>query len=214
MEEGMRIGVLGSGKVGGAIGKGLARRGYPVTFASRDPSAKRASLGEALTAQVADPQQTVDASDLLVVAIPWNGLPEVLAGLKGLEGKILLDATNVLRVDGVRKLALEGSPFASGALSGGEELARLVPGARVVKAFNTIGFGLMDQPQFSQRPTMLVAGDDPSAKQTVMGLSEELGFEAMDAGPLSSAVALEALARAWVGLSFTLGRNFAFKVLR
>lgn len=196
----MNIGILGSGKVGGAIGKGLAKRGHSVTFASRDPAgAKQALLSEAPNAQVAGLQETVAGSDLLVIAIPWNVLPEAFQGLNGLEGKILLDATN---------------RFGNFERSAGEDLAALVPGAKVVKAFNTIGFDHMDGPQFAQKPSMLVAGDDLGAKRQVMQLSEELGFEAVDAGPLSSAAALEALARAWVGLSRTLGRNFAFRVLR
>ncbi len=196
----MKIGILGSGHVGGAIGKGLAKRGHAVVFATRDPSgAKQEILSEVPSAKVAGLQETVDASDLLVIAIPWNVLPEVLKDLKNLEGKILLDATN---------------RFGPAEKSAAEDLAALAPGAKVVKAFNTIGFEHMDAPKFAEKPSMLVAGDDLEAKKSVMGLSEELGFEAVDAGPLSSAAALESLAKTWVGLTRSLGRNFAFRVLR
>lgn len=196
----MNVGIVGSGKVGGAIGKGLARRGHTVVFASRDPSgAKQELLGGAPGARVAALQEAVDASEVLVVAMPWTVLPEAIRNLKGLEGKILLDATN---------------RFGNFERSAAEDLAALVPGAKVVKAFNTLGFEHMDGPQFSEKPSMLVAGDDNHAKQIVMKLSEELGFEAIDAGPLSSAAALELLARTWVGLTRTLGRDFAFRVLR
>ncbi|GEM83016.1 MAG: NADPH-dependent F420 reductase [Meiothermus sp.] len=196
----MNVGILGSGKVGGAIGKGLARRGHTVVFASRDPlGSKQELLSQVPAARVQTLQETVDASDLLVVAIPWNALPDVLSGLRGLEGKILLDATN---------------RFGNFEKSAAEDLAALIPGAKVVKAFNTLGYEHMDGPQFIEKPSMLVAGDDLQAKRIVMQLSEELGFEAIDAGPLSSAAALELLARTWVGLTRTLGRNFAFRVLR
>jgi hypothetical protein len=126
-------------------------------------------------------------------------LPEVLSGLTRLEGKILLDATN---------------RFGPATQSAGEDLAALVPGARVVKAFNTIGFDHMDSPSFPEQPSMLVAGDDALAKQHVMQLAAELGFEAVDAGPLSNAGTLEALASAWVGLSRVIGRDFAFRIVR
>lgn len=197
----MNIGILGSGNVGGALGKGWAKRGHSVVFATRDPNSEKAKALLAATpnAKVAGLQETVDSSDILLVAIPWNALPEVLKSLKGLEGKIIIDATN---------------RFGASTLSAAEELAQLVPGAKVVKAFNTIGSDHMDQPQFSDKPTMLVAGNDAQAKQTVMTLAEDLGFEAMDAGMLQSAAAIESLAKAWVGLSRIWGRDFAFKVVK
>ncbi|MDX2005009.1 MAG: NAD(P)-binding domain-containing protein [Meiothermus sp.] len=194
----MKVGIIGSGKVGGAIGIGLAKRGHAVVFSSRDPLNPRAEL-LAAGAQVRSVQETVHGAEVLVVALPWNILPEVLGGLKGLEGKILIDATN---------------RFGSFDKSAGEELAALVPGVRVVKAFNTIGFEHMDAPAFAEKPTMLLAGNDAEAKQTVARLAQELGFEPLDAGPLSSSAALEAVARAWVGLTRAIGRNFAFRILQ
>lgn len=197
----MRIGVLGSGRVGGTLGTAWAKRGHTVTFATRDPNSDkaRALIRNAPNAHLAGLQDTVDASDLLVIALPWNVLPEVLSGLTRLEGKILLDATN---------------RFGPATQSAGEDLAALVPGARVVKAFNTIGFDHMDSPSFPEQPSMLVAGDDALTKQHVMQLAAELGFEAVDAGPLSNAGTLEALASAWVGLSRVIGRDFAFRIVR
>jgi 8-hydroxy-5-deazaflavin:NADPH oxidoreductase len=162
---------------------------------------KKANALRATTpnAKIAGLQETVDASDILLVAIPWNVLPDVLKNLTGLETKVLIDATN---------------RFGDFKLTAAEELAQLVPGANVVKAFNTIGFDHMDNRQFSDKPTMLIAGDDAEAKQTVMTLAEDLGFEAMAAGMLQGAAATESLARARVGLSRVLGRDFAFKVVK
>jgi 8-hydroxy-5-deazaflavin:NADPH oxidoreductase len=198
----MNIGILGSGKVGGALGQGWAKQGHNVMFATRDPNSEKAKALLAATpnAKVAGLQETVNASDILLIAFPWNVLPDVLKTLTGLETKILIDATN---------------RFTPGtAPSVVEELAQLVPGAKVIKAFNTIGFDHMDQPQFSAQPTMLIAGDDAQAKQTVMTLAEALGFEAMDAGMLQGAAAVESLAKAWVGLSRVWGRDFAFKIVK
>lgn len=197
----MKIGVLGSGRVGGALGTAWAKRGHTVTFATRDPGSDkaRALIQNAPDARLAGLQDTVDASDLLVIALPWNVLPEALSGLTRLEGKILLDATN---------------RFGPATQSAGEDLATLVPGAKVIKAFNTIGFDHMDGPQFPEQPSMLIAGDDATAKQHIMQLATELGFEAVDAGPLTNASTLEALAKAWVGLSRVIGRDFAFRIVR
>lgn len=194
----MRIGIIGSGQVGGTLGMALAKRGHTVVFSSRDPGNPKAEF-LAVGAQVVSVQETVHSAEVLVVALPWNILPEALSGLKGLEGKILIDATN---------------RFGSFDKSAGEELAGLAPGARVVKAFNAIGFEHMNGPDFTEKPTMLLAGNDAEAKQAVAGLAEELGFAPLDAGPLSSATALEAVARAWVSLARAIGRNFAFKVLQ
>ena len=193
----MKIGIIGSGKVGGTIGLALAKRGHAVVFSSRDPRNPRAEL-QVPNAQVMSVQETVHNAEVLVVALPWNILPEVLGGLKGLEGKIIVDATN---------------RFGNFDKSAGEELAALVPGAKVVKAFNTIGFEQMDAPQFAEAPTMLIAGNDAEAKGVVAGFAKELGFETLDAGPLSSSTALEATARAWVSLTRAIGRNFAFRIL-
>jgi 8-hydroxy-5-deazaflavin:NADPH oxidoreductase len=220
-EKIMNIGILGSGKVGGALGAGWAKRGHVVTFATRDPKGEKAKalLVATPNAKIAGLQETVDSSDILLLAIPWTSLPAVLKTLRGLEAKIIIDATNrfgpgyspQIKAEDVDALILAEKPASQ---SAAEDLAQLVPGAKVVKAFNTIGFDHMDKPQFSDKPTMLVAGDDVGAKQSVMKLAEDLGFEALDAGMLSSATALESLAKAWVGLSRVWGRDFAFKVLK
>jgi len=102
------------------------------------------------------------------------------------------------------------------AASGAEEIAGLAPGARVVKAFNTIGAELLAGPRFDmQSATMFICGGDAQAKSIVASLAQKLGFEVVDAGPLSSAGMLESLARLWVSLARGgLGRNIAFKLLR
>ena len=90
-------------------------------------------------------------------------------------------------------------------------------GARVVKAFNTTGAGNMANPKFgTQAATMFICGDDESAKATVGKLAEELGFEAVDAGPLMAARYLEPLAMLWIHLALKMGwgTNFAFKILK
>lgn len=196
----MNIGIIGSGKVGGALGRGLAKHGHRVVFGTRDQTGEKARglVGDLENARLGTPQDAA-SNDVLVIALPWTVLPEVIGQLGDLTGKILIDATN---------------RFTPATNSAAEDLAALAPGAHVVKAFNTIGAEHMDAPQFQPVPSMLIAGDDAHAKATVTQLASELGFEVIDAGALSSAASLEFLARAWVGLSRTVGRGVAFKLLR
>ncbi|SRR6266404_4139998 len=125
-------------------------------------------------------------------------------------GKILIDCTNPLKPD------LSGLSIGQ-STSAAEQIADLAKGARVVKAFNTTGAGNMANPKFGpQDATMFICGDDGSAKATVVKLAEELGFEAVDAGPLLAARYLEPLAMLWIHLAFKMGwgTNFAFKILK
>lgn len=146
----------------------------------------------------------------MLLATPWGAAQDALRAAGDLKGKILVDATNPLKPD-FSGLALGHTT------SAGEEVARWAPGARVVKAFNTIGAQHMTDPRIAgQRPSMFVCGDDPAAKQTVAGLAEALGFEPVDAGPLTQARLLEPLAMLWISLAYAhgLGTNIGFRLLR
>jgi predicted dinucleotide-binding enzyme len=201
----MNIGIIGSGTVGGRLGTGLASKGHNVKFSSREPqSAKmRALVAEAgPRASAATAGETVAFGDIIVVAMPWDGLEATIKNTGNWAGKTVIDATNRF------------GPSASG-LSAAEDLAKLIPGAKVVKAFNTIGAEHMVDPDFGdQKPTMFICGDDAGAKATVGQLTEQLGFEVVDVGPLSAAAMLESLARLWVTLARRDGRDVAFKLLR
>jgi predicted dinucleotide-binding enzyme len=100
--------------------------------------------------------------------------------------------------------------------SAAEEVARLAPGARVVKALNTVGAPVMAKPQIAgERAVMLHCGDDAGAKAVTAQLVEALGFEPLDCGPLVNARLLEPVAMLWIYLAFTgMGVDFAFKLLR
>lgn len=221
----MNIGIIGSGKVGGRLGTRWAQEGHRVRFGVRDPqSAKARALIAAAgnDASAGALHETVDFGDVLVVALHWNVLPTIMAELAGssdrssassgdsadddsrdrFAGKIVIDATNRMYIAG-------------GTQSASEDLADMLPGARVVKAFNSIGANNLEDPTFDgERPTMLIAGDDADAKAVVSSLAEDLGFEPVDAGPHTQSGALEALAGVWVKLSSSLGRDFAFRVIR
>jgi predicted dinucleotide-binding enzyme len=207
----MKIGIIGSGNVGGTLGTRWAQAGHQVTFASRKPESKEmrellANAGpNARAGTVADATQ----EELLLVATPWPNTEEALRSAGDLSGKILIDATNPL-------LNLDALDLGT-TTSGGEKVAQWARGARVVKAFNTVGNNIMADPAFDgRRPVLFYCGDDKAAKQTVAPLIAELGFDPIDAGPLSQARTLEPFALLWISLAFKegLGREFAFQLLR
>ncbi|HXA50248.1 MAG TPA: NADPH-dependent F420 reductase [Candidatus Acidoferrum sp.] len=207
----MKIGIIGSGNVGGTLGTRWAQAGHQVTFASRKPESKEmrellANAGpNARAGTVADATQ----EQLLLVATPWPNTEEALRSAGDLSGKILIDATNPL-------LNLDALDLGT-TTSGGEKVAQWARGARVVKAFNTVGNNIMADPAFDgRRPVLFYCGDDKAAKQTVAPLIAELGFDPIDAGPLSQARTLEPFALLWISLAFKegLGREFAFQLLR
>lgn len=204
----MNIGILGAGNVGATLGTGWARKGHAVWFGSRDPqsaelaavvakagaNARAASLAEAAKAEV------------VVVTLPWPATREVLQGLD-LRGRIVLDATNPL-LPGLAGLELGHDT------SGAEKVAEWAPGAKVVKIFNTTGYNNMADPVYHGQATFMpYCGDDAGAKQAAAQLAADLGFDAVDAGPLSHARLLEPWAMTWIWLAVKggLGRDFAFQ---
>ena len=155
------------------------------------------------------PLNQAASAEVGVLAVPWSAVKDALSAAGSLQGKILVDATNPLTPN--LELALGFSN------SAGETVARLAPGARVVKAFNTTGAENMAKArEFASRPMMSVAGDDAEAKVIVIKLAEELGFEAIDAGALKAARLLEPLAMFWIKQAYAqkFGTNFAFTLTR
>ena len=202
----MRIGIIGAGIVGSSLGKALHHAGHEIMFSSRDPGGeKMRALRQETGASVGSVAETAGYSDVLFMALSWEAIPTAVeTGNWG--GKILIDASNRFG-PGISLLPGE---------SAGQELARLT-GARVVKAFNTIGAEHYLEPVIGgEAASMLIAGDDAEAKQVVVTLAAQLGFVPVDAGALSAAVYLESLAALWVHLAIRtpLGRDFAFRVIR
>ena len=209
----MKIGIIGSGNVGGALGTRWAQAGHRVIFGSRNPASddmRQLAASAGSTARAASFREALDAAELLLLATPWPATRTVVEGLGDLAGKVLIDATNPLLPN------LSGLECGT-TTSGAEQVAGWARGAKVVKAFNTVGFNIMANPAFGpERPVMFYCGDDAAAKQTVGPLVEQLGFEAIDAGPLSQARLLEPFALLWISLAYAQGqgREIAFKLLR
>jgi predicted dinucleotide-binding enzyme len=209
----VKIGIIGPGNVGGTLGRRWAINGHNVVFGTRktDPEALRGLLSQAgPNASKGSIAQAVGESEVVVLAVPWAGAEQVLARAGNLEGKILIDATNAL-APGLSGLVLGAET------SAGEMVAGWASGARTVKAFNTVGSNIMADPHFAGgRVAMFYCGDDAEAKKTVASLIAELGFDPVDAGPLTQARVLEQFALLWISLAmkYGYGREIGFQFLR
>lgn len=219
----MRIAIIGAGHVGGTLGRRWATMPgakHTVTFGLREGDDPDQQLGEFIetsggAARAAPVPDAARDAEVVVFATPWKATRDAVASAGSLSGKIVIDCTNPFTV-GLTDLDVPD------AKSGAEEVAGWAPGARVVKAFNSMGFNIMANPVFPEGPaTMFYCGDDASAKRVVHGLAQELGFDAIDAGPLHRARVLEGMALLWVSLAMggvsggaELGRDIAFRLAR
>jgi predicted dinucleotide-binding enzyme len=192
------IAILGSGNVGQALAAGWRRGGHVVRFGIREPrGADEKSVAEA-----------VASAGVIVLAVPYTALDDVLATAGDWEGKLVIDCTNPLAMQDGRLALAVG--FAQ---SGAEQLATKLPMARVVKTLNQTGAeNLAAAHSYPVPPLMFVAGDDPSAVRDASALVADLGFEPVHAGPLTNARLLEPLAMLWIdqALYRGAGRDFAF----
>jgi predicted dinucleotide-binding enzyme len=177
----MRIGIIGSGNIGGTLARLLAGAGHEVVVAnSRGPESLAglvAEIGPAATAST--PAGAAEAGEVVVVAIPFLAYQELPA--PALAGKVVVDATNYYAG---RDGAFPGTTTSS------EVVAAALPGADVVKAFNTIHFRHLANDGTPAgtpgRRAIPIAGDDATAKATVAGLMDEIGFDSYDVGPLAA----------------------------
>ena len=207
----MKIAIIGAGNVGQALARSLSSKGHTIVYGVRDPnSPKSAGLTLGSRIQTASVPEAVQLGDIVFLATPWKATQEAIAAAGNLEGRILVDCTNPLTGD---LAALE----IGHTTSGGEQVAIWAKGARVCKAFNQTGAENLGNCRFGRaKPVMFVCGNDRDANRIVMHLADEIGFEAVDAGPLSMARLLEPLALLWISAAFKmgLGRTFAFGLLR
>lgn len=203
-KETKTVAILGNGVVGVALAKGFAEQGYQVVFGTRDAQGEKSQ--EALAAvpgSVATSYAAAaKAGDVAVVALPWSAVQSVLveAGAENFAGKLVIDPSNPLDFStGTPKLAIGHSD------SAGETVQRLLPQAKVVKAFNIITAGHMVHPALPDgTPDMIIAGNDAAAKAEVNGLLKAFGWrEAIDLGDIIASRLLEPLAMIWIQYGFT-----------
>lgn len=186
------VAVIGTGRVGGALGPRLAALGHEVIYGSREPEREDVLALVAKSGSGASAAQVGDAArraDWIVIATPHKAMPDVSAAVGDLDGKLIIDVTNALvpAGDGLMALSEDGSA--------GEAWQAAKPAAKVVKAFSTVGYHVMASPEAAGGAvTTMLVGDDTEAKATVAGLAQELGFETIDLGPMRNARYLEGVA--------------------
>ena len=213
-----RVGVLGSGEVGRRLATGFSSRGHDVMIGSRDPGKPELRdwlSGDGAGINAGTFAEAAEHGELLVLAVLGNAAEEAIAeaGPENFVGKVVIDAMNPLDFSGGFPPRLS----ITGADSLGERVQRALPDARVVKAFNTIGSPYFVDPHFSEgRPTMLIAGDDESAKRTVGDVLADFGWsDVVDIGGIEGSRELEAICIAWVkigGLRGSWDHGFALLV--
>jgi 8-hydroxy-5-deazaflavin:NADPH oxidoreductase len=176
----MRIGIIGAGGIGQAFAKRLATCGIDAVISNSHGPESLTALVRQLGPHIS-PASTVEAAqaDMVMVAVPWSRLPEALSGLPAWEERIVIDPTNPLIPPNFHMAELHGR-------TSSEVVADLVPGARLVKAFNTLPPSLIegDPREGGGRRVLFYAGDDSSAKIEVGRLIEQLGFAGVDLGGL------------------------------
>lgn len=208
----MKIAIIGTGNVGGAIAKGLRGKGHDIVLGVRSiDAADVRALAEETGARLAFPIAAAAESELVILALPWNAVENITKELGDLDGKVVLDCTNPLgMVDGALGLVVGHDS------SGGELVQGWLPKSKVVKSLNQVGAELMaDNSQLSHRPVMFVAGNDDSAKAAVASILADLGFDPLDAGDISKSRLLEPFGMTWINQALFRGkgRNWAFAAI-
>jgi hypothetical protein len=208
----MKIAILGSGHIGGGLGRAWRKKGHAVVFGARDPSdAELGALTKETGASVTTVADAPKGADVVVLAVPWGALDAVLAETGPLAGQLVIDCTNAVE-RGPGGMALKYGHTTSSS----EELQRRIPKAKLFKSFNAQGAENLAAPVYGGVPASnFFCGDDAEARTVVKQLVEDVGFEAIDAGPLESARLLEPLMLLWIQVAMSGGsRDVAFKVLR
>lgn len=193
----MSIGIIGAGGLGSSVARALASKGISATISNhRGPTSLAALVEELGPSITAGTVAEAASKDIVVVALRWVDTPTALSGLPAWNGRIVIDGTNPVEFldpespegkDPTNPLAEYGIRAVDlGNTSSSEVLAELVPGARVVKAFNHLDVGVLSEPEASGGQRVLFyAGDDTAAKTDVRALIEAAGFFAADLGTLA-----------------------------
>jgi predicted dinucleotide-binding enzyme len=213
----MNVGILGTGDVGRALGRGFVALGHVVKMGARDARNEKALAWARETGTNASAGSFAEAASfgesvILATLGVANESAIRMAGLEHFRGKVLIDTTNPLDFSGGMppKLAVSGDD------SAGECVQRLVPDAYVVKAFNTVGHAFMFRPDFpGGPPDMFICGNHDAAKRKVAGILKDFGWGVVDVGGIECSRYLEAMCMVWV-LSAMRANNWnqAFKLLR
>jgi 8-hydroxy-5-deazaflavin:NADPH oxidoreductase len=185
---GMRIAVIGPGRIGGNAARLLARAGHDVTLSfSRDEERLRSFAAE-IGARAATPAEAVGDAEVVILSVPWRLVPDALEQTGPLDGKVVIDTTNQYGAGGLEELP-DG-------VTAAQLNQRRMPGARLVKSFNTLTSAFQaseaGRPDADQRVVLFLCGDDDGGKEIASGLIRDAGFEPVDVGGLADAAVMEA----------------------
>ena len=179
----MRIGILGSGLMGGKLGTIFARARHEVVFsyARSERKLKRLAREAGHKARAGTPREAAEGADALLLAVHWLRFDDVLKQAGDLSGKVVVTCSMPMNEDNTELVVAHTS-------SGAEELAKRIPKARVAAAFGTVPsevfFDVYEARRKAKRPSLAYCGDDRRGKEVAAGLIRDVGFDPVDAGPL------------------------------
>ena len=190
------VGIIGTGDMGDSLGPRFAELGYTVVFGSRNPTGEKAQRVVKLTggnARATTQKEAAQAADIVVTVVPWPAMETVAQNLGSLDGKIVIDPSMPSDAgdDGYYVPLVE--------TSSAEMIQAWNPGAKVVKAFATLGSYVIDNPEVVGGPVSVpIASDDRAAKEKVGRIIKAMGLDPVDAGPLRMSREIEALQRLYM----------------
>lgn len=190
----MKLAFIGIGNVGFAIANNLEKKGYEIIVATNDENSEtvKKALVQNPNFSVKKIQDAIDEAEVVFLATPFQVNEEILKTLK-FNGKILIDSTNPVGIGISHGLKSE--------ISGSEKVQEWASDAKVVKAFTIYGFeNFIDSsyPKYNVKPVMMIAGNDMEAKNSVLKINSDMGYETLDAGKLDQALHLEHMTLLWV----------------
>ncbi|MFV0572633.1 MAG: NADPH-dependent F420 reductase [Xanthomarina gelatinilytica] len=211
-----KIGILGSGDVAKNLAIGFADQGYQVMLGTSHPKKLEGWLESNLSVKVGNFNESAEFGELIVLAIKGSASIEILQSIKNelLHGKTILDTTNP--IDNSEPINNVLAYFTKQNESLHEKLQNHFPKSNFVKAFNSIGASLMYKPDFKENPTMFICGDNEKAKEFVIPIIENFGFEVENFGKKESARPIESLCILWCieGLKTNVWNGHGIKLLR
>ncbi|HEX9945546.1 MAG TPA: NAD(P)-binding domain-containing protein [Thermoanaerobaculia bacterium] len=179
----MRVGILGSGLMGGKLGTIFARAGHEVVFSYARSREKlnRLVRDAGGNARAGTPHEAAQNADAVLLAVHWSRIDDVLNQAGDVSGKVILSCSLPMNAEDTELVIAHTA-------SGAEELAKMIPQARIVSAFNTVPsevlFGVYEAKRKASRPSLVYCGDDESGKAVAADLIRDVGFDPVDAGPL------------------------------
>ncbi len=210
-----KVGVIGSGMVGETLANGFLKHGYEVMRGSRDASKLAAWKEKAgAKAQTGTFEETARFGEVIVLAVKGTAAEEAVALCgAGLDGKVVMDATNPIAAAPPTNGVVSFFTGPNDSLL--ERLQKKSPKAKFVKAFSSVGSGLMVNPKLPATPSMFICGSDSGAKEQVRAILDKFGWETEDMGAVEAARAIEPLCILWCIPGFLKNDwMHAYKVLR